>query len=240
LNAFVGPVSDTTNTMGCMAAAGSGQQRGWRGQDHLHPGAPPYHASAPLLRPGSKGREHPRRPSHGEGGSAPGRAVRPLQHPPGGPPHYRCARRGRAAIPLDLVSPWPPPYPSLPPSSSIFISGSRFSLYGEPSTGGGPWRPLRATTRLVLLVAVLCHGRRSDRIMGSQGARGQRRACYQGRGGQVTIGECLETSSTHKIVTRRSHEGLTCHNINQNSIARLNYREQSHKAKERHLRTGNR
>jgi hypothetical protein len=170
-----------------------------------------------------------------------------LQHPPGGPPHYRCARRGRAANPLDLVSPWPPPYPSLPPSSSIFISGSRFSLYGEPSTGGGPWRPLRATTRLVLLVAVLCHGRRSDRIMGSQGARGQRRACYQGRGGekkrpneQVTIGECLETSSTHKIVTRRSHEGVTCHNINQNSIARLNYREQSHKAKERHLRTGSR
>lgn len=38
-----------------------------------------------------------------------------LQHPPGGPPHYRCACRGRAANPLDLVSPWPPPYPSLPP-----------------------------------------------------------------------------------------------------------------------------
>jgi hypothetical protein len=43
----------------------------------------------------------------------------------------------------------------------------------------------------------------------------------------VKIGECLETSSKHKTVTRRSHKRVTCHNINQNSTTRCNYREQS-------------
>jgi hypothetical protein len=151
------------------------------GQDHLHPGTPSYQASAPLLPPGSKAREHPRRPSHGEGGGAPGPAVRPLQHPPGRPPHCRWARLGRAAIPLDLVAPWPPIYPSPFSSSSIPISGPRSSSYGEAPTGGGPWRTLGATIWLVRLGTVLCYGRRRRPDWEDRGWRGTERGEWKKR-----------------------------------------------------------